>query len=94
MIISMDDGSLRLFGFDKSATDTPFTGQPFTGTLYQGLHSYYCSFYAMWGVHIARESGKPLMASLITLTVQITYEINLQKICFVIEYGFCGYSWI
>jgi len=58
MLITMDDGSVRVLALDKAATDTAVTGKPYTGTPTQGLASYYASYYAMWGVHVSRESGK------------------------------------
>jgi general transcription factor 3C polypeptide 2 len=54
----MDDSSVRVLALDKAATDTAVTGKPYTGTPTQGLASYYASYYAMWGVHVSRESGK------------------------------------
>ena len=58
MLITMDDGSVRVLALDKAATDTAVTGKPYTGTPTQGLASYYASYYAMWGVHVSRFSGK------------------------------------
>lgn len=58
MLISMDDGSVRVLALDKAATDTAVTGKPYTGTPTQGLASYYASYYGMWGVHVSRVSGK------------------------------------
>ncbi|KAG0585438.1 hypothetical protein KC19_2G011500 [Ceratodon purpureus] len=57
MLITMDDGSVRVLALDKAATDTAVTGKPYTGTPTQGLASYYASYYAMWGVHVSRFSG-------------------------------------
>nr|XP_024357729.1 general transcription factor 3C polypeptide 2-like isoform X2 [Physcomitrium patens] len=57
MLITMDDGSVRVLSLDKAATDTAVTGKHYTGTPTQGLASYYASYYAMWGVHVSRASG-------------------------------------
>lgn len=67
----MDDGSVRVLALDKAATDTAVTGKPYAGTPTQGLASYYASYYAMWGVHVSRKSGKyPFLTLKSTSTVK------------------------
>ncbi|XP_022144682.1 uncharacterized protein LOC111014310 isoform X2 [Momordica charantia] len=57
VILSFDDGTLRLLSLLKAAYDVPVTGKPFTGTKQQGLHSYYGSSFAIWSVQVSRQTG-------------------------------------
>lgn len=57
IILSMDDGTLRLLSLCKAALDTPVTGRPFCGTQFQGLQSYYCSSFTIWSVQVSRLTG-------------------------------------
>lgn len=80
MLITMDDGSVRVLALDKAATDTAVTGKPYTGTPTQGLASYYSSYYAMWGVHVSRESGKSLV-SYLDLNSDLLFSFIMSKYC-------------
>ncbi|KAH9325602.1 hypothetical protein KI387_005780, partial [Taxus chinensis] len=57
IILSMDDGTLRILSLCKAALDTPVTGRPFCGTQFQGLQSYYCSSFTIWSVQASRLTG-------------------------------------
>ncbi|KAK6944015.1 hypothetical protein RJ641_025117 [Dillenia turbinata] len=57
IILSFDDGHLRIIGLMKAAYDAPVTGMPFTGTQFQGLYTFYCSPFAIWSVHVSRLTG-------------------------------------
>ncbi|KAK9664903.1 hypothetical protein RND81_14G076000 [Saponaria officinalis] len=57
VLVSYDDGNLRTLSLLRSAYDVPVTGEPFSGTLYQGLHSFNCSTYAIWSIHASRLTG-------------------------------------
>ncbi|XP_059462909.1 uncharacterized protein LOC132191818 isoform X2 [Corylus avellana] len=57
VILSFDDGTMRILSLVKAAYDTPVTGKPFGGTKQQGLHSYYCSSFAIWSVQVSRLTG-------------------------------------
>jgi general transcription factor 3C polypeptide 2 len=57
IILSMDDGTLRLLSLSKAALDTPVTGRSFCGTQFQGLQSYYCSSFSIWSVQVSRLTG-------------------------------------
>ncbi|XP_057873403.1 uncharacterized protein LOC131079459 isoform X2 [Cryptomeria japonica] len=57
IILSMDDGTLRILSLCKAALDTPVTGRPFCGTQFQGLQSYYCSSFTIWSVQASRRTG-------------------------------------
>ncbi|GAB2213202.1 hypothetical protein Droror1_Dr00021223 [Drosera rotundifolia] len=54
VITSYDDGTLRFLSLAKASCDVPTTGKPFSGTHQQGLHSLYCSPFAIWSVHVSR----------------------------------------
>ncbi|XP_062082661.1 uncharacterized protein LOC133788977 [Humulus lupulus] len=57
VILSSDDGTMRTLSLTKAAYDVPATGKPFTGTKQQGLHAYFCLSFAIWSVHVSRETG-------------------------------------
>uniref|UniRef100_A0A5B7BSE2 Putative DNA binding protein isoform 1 n=1 Tax=Davidia involucrata TaxID=16924 RepID=A0A5B7BSE2_DAVIN len=57
VIVSFDDGTLRILSLVKAAYDVPVTGKPFVGTQQQGFHSYYCSSFTIWSVQVSRLTG-------------------------------------
>jgi len=57
VLVSYDDGTLRMVSLSRAAYDVPVTGEPFTGTLQQGVHSYCCSSSAIWSIHVSRLTG-------------------------------------
>ncbi|XP_072964384.1 uncharacterized protein [Typha angustifolia] len=57
LIISFDDGTLKILGLSKAASDVPVTGRPFVGAKHQGLLNYPCSAFAIWSVHVSRTTG-------------------------------------
>ena len=46
-----------MVSLSRAAYDVPVTGEPFTGTLQQGVHSYYCLSSAIWSIHVSRLTG-------------------------------------
>ncbi|KAK8517948.1 hypothetical protein V6N12_016782 [Hibiscus sabdariffa] len=57
VMISFDDGTMRLLSLVHAACDVPVTGKPYGGTKQQGLHLYNCSSFAIWSVHVSRLTG-------------------------------------
>ncbi|KAL3536134.1 hypothetical protein ACH5RR_004595 [Cinchona calisaya] len=57
IIVSFDDGALRILSLLNAAYDAPVTGKPFVGTQQQGFHSYLCSPFPIWSVHTSRSTG-------------------------------------
>ncbi|GMJ01191.1 hypothetical protein like AT1G19485 [Hibiscus trionum] len=57
VIISFDDGTMRLLSLVHAASDVPVTGKPFGGAKQQGLHLYNCSSFAIWSVQVSRLTG-------------------------------------
>ncbi|KAL2642310.1 hypothetical protein R1flu_009897 [Riccia fluitans] len=57
VLMSMDDGTLRLLGIQNASSTTPATGQPWRGTHAQGLQCYLCSSFAVWSVQVSRATG-------------------------------------
>ncbi|KAK8289975.1 hypothetical protein V6Z12_D07G229200 [Gossypium hirsutum] len=57
VIISFDDGTMRLLSLVQAACDVPVTGKPFGGSKQQGLHVYNCSSFAIWCVQVSRLTG-------------------------------------
>ncbi|XXG88254.1 hypothetical protein AAC387_Pa12g0489 [Persea americana] len=58
LILSVDDGTLRLLSLSKAAYDVPVTGIPFVGTNLQGFHTFCCSSFSIWSVHVSRFTGQ------------------------------------
>ncbi|TYI74862.1 hypothetical protein E1A91_D07G234100v1 [Gossypium mustelinum] len=54
VIISFDDGTMKLLSLVQAACDVPVTGKPFGGSKQQGLHVYNCSSFAIWCVQVSR----------------------------------------
>ncbi|XWS47227.1 hypothetical protein CRYUN_Cryun14cG0134400 [Craigia yunnanensis] len=54
VILSFDDGTMKMLSLVQAACDVPVTGKPFTGTKQQGLHLYNCSSFAIWSVQVSR----------------------------------------
>eukprot|EP00252_Welwitschia_mirabilis_P020039 TRINITY_DN4807_c0_g1_i1.p1 TRINITY_DN4807_c0_g1~~TRINITY_DN4807_c0_g1_i1.p1 ORF type:complete len:832 (+),score=159.81 TRINITY_DN4807_c0_g1_i1:101-2497(+) len=57
IILSMDDGSLRILSLSKAAVDTPVTGKAYCGTQFQGLQGLCCSSFTITSVHASRLTG-------------------------------------
>ncbi|KAI3924850.1 hypothetical protein MKW98_031101 [Papaver atlanticum] len=57
VIMSFDDGTLRILSLLKSANDVSVTGKPYAGTQQQGLHSFFCSSFPVWSVQASRLTG-------------------------------------
>ncbi|XP_015901975.2 uncharacterized protein LOC107434962 isoform X2 [Ziziphus jujuba] len=57
VVLSFDDGTMRILSLMKAANDVPVTGKPFVGTKQQGLHSYWCSSFAIWSIQVSRLTG-------------------------------------
>ncbi|KAL6145625.1 hypothetical protein ACLB2K_056311 [Fragaria x ananassa] len=57
LLLSFDDGTMRLLSLTKVASDAPTTGKPFTGTKQQGLHNLGCLPFAIWSVQVSRLTG-------------------------------------
>lgn len=87
--MSFDDGSLKFLSLSNSADDTAVTGKPFIGTKQQGLHSYHCSSFPIWSVHVSRATGTSLPPYYVCLFV---FGFLLVKFMFFLL--FCNYSLI
>nr|GEU38693.1 AT hook, DNA-binding motif-containing protein [Tanacetum cinerariifolium] len=57
VVLSFDDGEIRIISLSKAACDVPVTGKPFVGTQLQGLNSYHCSSSSIWSVQVSRLTG-------------------------------------
>lgn len=57
VILSFDDGAMRIVSLLKAVYDVPATGKPFAGTKQQGLHLVNCSSFAIWSVQVSRLTG-------------------------------------
>lgn len=57
IIISLDDGTLRILSLVNGANDLPVTGSRFTGTSQQGFQSYFCSSYPIWSIQTSGLTG-------------------------------------
>lgn len=57
IIISYEDGTIRILSLSEAANNVPVTGKPFVGTLQEGLHRYCCSSYTIWSIQVSRITG-------------------------------------
>ncbi|KAL5862326.1 hypothetical protein ACOSQ3_003613 [Xanthoceras sorbifolium] len=57
VILSFDDGAMRVLSLVKAAYDVPATGKSFAGTKQQGLHLVNCSSFAVWSIQVSRLTG-------------------------------------
>ncbi|XP_070006998.1 uncharacterized protein [Nicotiana sylvestris] len=57
IIISCDDGTLKILSLPKAAYDVPVTGNFLVGTKQQGFHSFSRSLLAIWNVQASRVTG-------------------------------------
>ncbi|XVF21369.1 hypothetical protein REPUB_Repub12eG0084500 [Reevesia pubescens] len=57
IILSFDDGTMKVLSLVQAVCDVPVTGKPFTGTKQQGLHLCNCSSFAIWSVQVSRLTG-------------------------------------
>ncbi|GKU98344.1 hypothetical protein SLEP1_g11358 [Rubroshorea leprosula] len=58
VILSFDDGSMRMLSLAQAANDVPVTGKAFTATKQQGLNTIFtCSSFAIWSVQVSRLTG-------------------------------------
>ncbi|WOG98322.1 hypothetical protein DCAR_0417663 [Daucus carota subsp. sativus] len=57
IIISYEDGTIRILSLSEAANNIPVTGKPFVGTPQEGLHRYCCSSYTIWSIQVSRITG-------------------------------------
>ncbi|CAH8385525.1 unnamed protein product [Eruca vesicaria subsp. sativa] len=57
VLLSFDDGSMRILSLVKIAYDVPATGRPYPNTKQQGLSIYNCSSFPIWGIQVSRLTG-------------------------------------
>ncbi|KAL8132039.1 hypothetical protein AgCh_007796 [Apium graveolens] len=57
IIISYEDGTIRILSLSEAANNVPVTGKPFVGTPQEGLHRYCCSSYTIWSIQVSRITG-------------------------------------
>lgn len=55
VILSFDDGTMKVISLVKAASDDPVTGM--AGTKQPGLHNLSCLPFAIWSVHVSRLTG-------------------------------------
>uniref|UniRef100_A0A6N2LWL1 Uncharacterized protein n=1 Tax=Salix viminalis TaxID=40686 RepID=A0A6N2LWL1_SALVM len=57
IILSFDDGTMRLLSLAKAAYDAAVNGKPSVGPKQQGMHVVNCSSFAIWSVQVSRLTG-------------------------------------
>ncbi|KAL0794990.1 hypothetical protein Bca101_066367 [Brassica carinata] len=57
VLLSFDDGTMRILSLVKVAYDVPSTGRPYPNTKQQGLSVYNCSSYPIWSIQVSRLTG-------------------------------------
>ncbi|XP_018447446.1 uncharacterized protein LOC108818975 isoform X2 [Raphanus sativus] len=57
VLLSFDDGTIRILSLVKVAYDVPSTGRPYPNTKQQGLSVYNCSSFPIWSIQVSRLTG-------------------------------------
>ncbi|KAJ0247786.1 Transducin/WD40 repeat-like superfamily protein [Hirschfeldia incana] len=57
VLLSFDDGTIRILSLVKVAYDVPSTGRPYPNTKQQGLSVYNCSSFPIWSIQVSRHTG-------------------------------------
>ncbi|XP_013599658.1 PREDICTED: uncharacterized protein LOC106307291 isoform X1 [Brassica oleracea var. oleracea] len=57
VLLSFDDGTMRILSLVKIAYDVPSTGRPYPNTKQQGLSVYNCSSFPIWSIQVSRLTG-------------------------------------
>ncbi|KAL0704602.1 hypothetical protein Bca4012_071027 [Brassica carinata] len=57
VLLSFEDGTMRILSLVKVAYDVPATGKPYPNTKQQGLSVYNCSSYPIWSIQVSRLTG-------------------------------------
>lgn len=57
VLMTLDDGTLRILGLDNASSQAPATGEPWHGTHSQGIHCYLCSSFPIWDAQVSRSTG-------------------------------------
>ncbi|XP_074578632.1 uncharacterized protein LOC141835092 isoform X2 [Curcuma longa] len=57
IVMALEDGTMRILSLCSAANDVPVTGKAFSGSKYQGLHSFSFSLFAIWSVHVSEFTG-------------------------------------
>ncbi|KAJ8899567.1 hypothetical protein K2173_018541 [Erythroxylum novogranatense] len=57
LLLSFDDGTMRLLSLVKAAYDAPVNGTPSVGPKQLGMHVFNCSSFAIWSVQVSRPTG-------------------------------------
>ncbi|GKC73823.1 hypothetical protein Tco_1119706 [Tanacetum coccineum] len=52
VIISFNDGEIRIMSLLRAASDVPITGMPCENMQQSGSHSYCCSSSLIWSIHM------------------------------------------
>ncbi|KAL6125284.1 hypothetical protein ACLB2K_073343 [Fragaria x ananassa] len=86
VLLSFDDGTMRLLSLMKVASDAPATGKPFAGTKQQGLHNLGCLPFAIWSVQVSRLTDHaskytPNENSTVKLWVWLHIVVQMELFC-------------
>uniref|UniRef100_A0A1J3CCR4 General transcription factor 3C polypeptide 2 n=1 Tax=Noccaea caerulescens TaxID=107243 RepID=A0A1J3CCR4_NOCCA len=57
VLLSFDDGTIRILSLVKVAYDVPATGKPYPNSKQQGLSVYNCSSFPIWSIQVSRLTG-------------------------------------
>jgi hypothetical protein len=79
IILSFDDGTMRLLSLARAAYDAAVNGKPSVGPKQLGMHVVNCSSFAIWSVQVSRLTGN-LVLSFALLLKQCNFINCLIKI--------------
>jgi len=67
IILSLDDGTMRLLSLAKAAYDAAVNGQPSVGPKQLGMHVFNCSSFAIWSIQVSRLTGTLVLSFALVL---------------------------
>lgn len=86
VLLSFDDGTLRILSLVKVAYDVPATGRPYPNTKQQGLSVYNCSTFPIWSIQVSRLTGKCSLWACLCVQIRNHRFIIINKS----KYNFSG----
>ncbi|KAJ6911714.1 hypothetical protein NC652_022099 [Populus alba x Populus x berolinensis] len=74
IILSFDDGTMRVLSLARAAYDAAVNGKPSVGPKQLGMHVVNCSSFAIWSVQVSRLTGTLVLSfSLLFETISCAY---------------------
>ncbi|KAI3690501.1 hypothetical protein L2E82_48552 [Cichorium intybus] len=79
VILSSDDGEIKIINLSNAASDVPVTGTPTVKTQQHGSHSYYCSSSLIWSLQVSRLTGMVAYCCQMLTTKSVEKDPNKNR---------------